>query len=179
MAHRRSGQLSVCQAVDRLADHVRHDLRLRNHDHVRSLDLGDLRACALGHGPDDVAARGLVAGRDDGPGRQLSPGRSPVGSVNAAAATGRWVAAMTAACARVGRRRRPRGMAGSMANSRGLRALPGRVLQLEQRRIEDAVLGVPFDVAEDLALFRGEGGDVDQADDVAGVSAALVMIAPP
>ena len=61
-------QLSlVGDAVDRLADHVGDGSRLGNHDHVGSLDLGDCRSGALGHGTDDVAACGLVTGGYDGP----------------------------------------------------------------------------------------------------------------
>jgi len=59
--------LLVGGAVDRLADHVGDGLRLGNHDHVGSFDLGDCRSGALSHGTDDVAARGLVAGGYDGP----------------------------------------------------------------------------------------------------------------
>jgi hypothetical protein len=51
--------------------------------------------------------------------------------------------------------------------------VPGRVLQLEQGGIQDAVLGVTFDVPEGLAFVGGEGGDVDQADDVAGVGCGV------
>ena len=59
--------LLVGDAVDRLTDHVGDGSRLGNHDHVGSLDLGDCRSGALGHGTDDVAACGLVAGGHDGP----------------------------------------------------------------------------------------------------------------
>ena len=69
----------VSDAVDRLPDHVGDGLRLGDHDHVRSLDLGDCRSGALGHGTDDVAAGGLVAGGDDGPRWQVLPARRPVG----------------------------------------------------------------------------------------------------
>ena len=54
-------------AVDRLPDHVGDGFWLGNHDHVGSLDLGDCRSGALGHGTDDVAACGLVTGGYDGP----------------------------------------------------------------------------------------------------------------
>ena len=43
------GRLLARDAVDRLPDHVGDGLRLGDHDHVRSLDLGDCRSGALGH----------------------------------------------------------------------------------------------------------------------------------
>ena len=52
-------------------DHVGHDLRLRDHDHVRALDLGYLRAGSLRLKADQVGARRLVAGGDHGPGGQV------------------------------------------------------------------------------------------------------------
>jgi hypothetical protein len=61
----------------------------------------------------------------------------------------------------------------------GLRVRPGRVLLLDQRRVQDAVGGAVLDLEELLTLVGGERGDVDEADDVAPRTAALVMIAPP
>jgi hypothetical protein len=80
----------------RLEDVVGDRLRLGDHDHVRALDLDDVRAGPLSVRPDDVGAGGSVAGGDHGPGRQLLPGGRPDTSVNAAAAAGRWVAAISA-----------------------------------------------------------------------------------
>src|SRR5947207_14515284 len=65
-------------ARDRLPDHVGDGLRLGDHDHVGSLDLGDRRPGTLGHGTDDIAAGGLVASGYDGPRWQVLPAWRPV-----------------------------------------------------------------------------------------------------
>ena len=48
-------------------DHLGDGLWLRDHDHVRAVDLGDRGAGALGVGADDVGAGGPIVGRDDRP----------------------------------------------------------------------------------------------------------------
>src|SRR5690242_8019736 len=109
------GRLLAGDGRDRLPDDVGDGLGLGDHDHVGSLDLGDGRPGALGHGTDDVAAGGLVTGAHDG--RFFQPG-VPLRSVNPAAATGRWVAAMTAACSSDRSAAKASwNLAGSMANS--------------------------------------------------------------
>jgi len=62
---------------------------------------------------------------------------------------------------------------------RGLPARSGRIVVLDQGRVEDAVLRAGRQVAQVLALVGGEGGDEDQADDVPALAAAFVMTAPP
>ena len=79
-------------------DHVRHGFRLRDHDDVGAGDLRDLGASALRHRAGHIGAGGPVSGGNDGPGRQVLPGRRPVGSEKASSDTGRWVAAISAAC---------------------------------------------------------------------------------
>jgi hypothetical protein len=56
---------------------------------------------------------------------------------------------------------------------RRLRALPGRVPQLDQGGGQDAVAGIALDLEQGLAHLRGEGGDVDQPDDVIGVGGGV------
>jgi hypothetical protein len=51
--------------------------------------------------------------------------------------------------------------------------LPGRVLALHNRGGEDAVLRTADQLAEFLALVRGEGRDVDQAHDIVGADAGV------
>ena len=51
----------------------------------------------------------------------------------------------------------------------GLRAVPRRVLERDERRRQDAVLRGALDLAQALAFVRGEGGDEDEADDVLGI----------
>src|SRR5450755_4817186 len=62
---------------DRTEDHIRDGLRLRDHDHVGALDLGNRGPGAPGHSPDDIGTGRLVAGSHHGPGRQGLPGRHP------------------------------------------------------------------------------------------------------
>src|SRR5512132_1592310 len=72
--------------------------RLGHHDHMRALDFGDGGAGALGHGPDHVGAGALSGDAStvqDGSDFQAG---GPDGSENASSETGRWVAAITAAC---------------------------------------------------------------------------------
>jgi hypothetical protein len=95
---------------------------------------------------------------------------SPDLSVNAAAATGRWVAAMRALSGK-GRSaaKASWNLSGSIENSAGgLVAFPGRILKFQKGRAEHAVLRRPLDITEALALVRREGGHVDEADDVPG-----------
>jgi hypothetical protein len=54
-----------------------------------------------------------------------------------------------------------------------LPALPRRVLKLDQGCVQDAVLRGAFNTCQGFALVRGEGGDVDQADDVVGVGGGV------
>ena len=105
---------------------------------------------------------------------------APFGSENATSATGRWMAAISAACS-VGEVAGER-VAGLRRVDRELRrrsAVRGRVLPRDQRAVQHAVLRAGLDLAQPLALVGGEGGDVDQADDVVGLAAALVITAPP
>src|SRR6185437_9030253 len=44
---------------DRAQDHVRDELWLRHHDHVGTLNLGDLRAGAFGHRTSEISADGF------------------------------------------------------------------------------------------------------------------------
>src|SRR5580765_6806813 len=50
-----------------IEDHVRHGLRLRDHDHVRPVELRDLGAGALRHRTGDVGSGCSVGGGDNGP----------------------------------------------------------------------------------------------------------------
>ena len=147
------------------------DVGLRDHDHVRAVDLGDRRTRPLRHRADDVGAGGLVAGGNDGPRRQVLPGRRRRWARRTpASATGRWTAAISAACSlgeiageRVSR-------LGGVDRELGRRpAVRGRVLQGDERAFEHAVLRARLDLAQPLALVGSEGGDVDQADDVVGL----------
>ena len=47
-----------------------------------------------------------------------------------------------------------------------LAALCRRIVERDQRAVQDAVLRALLDLAQSLAFFGGEGGDVDEADDV-------------
>ena len=83
--------------LDGLQDDAGHDRRLGDEGQVPGLDDGDVGAGTLGHerlvrGRDDVVRR-----PDHGPGRDGLPGRGPNVEASALAASGRWVAAMTAA----------------------------------------------------------------------------------
>jgi hypothetical protein len=51
---------------------------------------------------------------------------------------------------------------------RRLGVLTGRILALDQGRVEDAVLGVGLDLSQAFAFVGGEGGDKDQANDACG-----------
>src|SRR3954452_16983526 len=62
----------------RLEDHFGHGLRLRDHGHVRAVDLGDLAPRPFRHRTDDLGARRLVAGGDNRPGREWSPRGWPI-----------------------------------------------------------------------------------------------------
>src|SRR5208283_2587326 len=64
----------ISDGLGRCQDEVGHRLRLRDHDHVRALDLDDAGARPPGHRTDDVGTGGLVAGGDHRPGRQPLPG---------------------------------------------------------------------------------------------------------
>src|SRR4051794_21537868 len=99
-------------------DHVGYGLRLGNHDHVRAVDLGDGRAGPLRHRADEIGAGRLVARGDDAPRRQALPGQRPGPLGERHSATGRWVAAITAASS-AGRSAAKASLkrAGSMANS--------------------------------------------------------------
>jgi hypothetical protein len=52
---------------------------------------------------------------------------------------------------------------------RRLLALSGRVLELDQGWEHHAVCGVACNSSQGFAFVRGEGGNVDQAEDVVGV----------
>jgi hypothetical protein len=78
----------------------------------------------------------------------------PEGSVKAASAIGRWVAASTAACCSELRRGPP--------------ALPSRVPARDLRGAEQTVPRADGDRTQHLALVGGECGDEDEATDVAG-----------
>ena len=47
-----------------------------------------------------------------------------------------------------------------------LAAVCRRIVERDQRAVQDAVLRARLDIAQNLAFFGGEGGDVDEADDV-------------
>src|SRR5207248_351883 len=117
------------------------------------------------------AAGGLVAGGYDGPRWQVLPARRPVGFGECGGGDGALGGGHDSGLCfgQVGGEGlvEPGGVDGEF--HRGLGAVTGRVLQLEQGGIQDAVRGVAFDVREGLAFVWGEGGDVDQADHVAGV----------
>jgi hypothetical protein len=51
--------------VECLEDHVRHSLRLRDHDHMGGVHLGDLRTGPRRHRTRDIGAGGLGAGGHD------------------------------------------------------------------------------------------------------------------
>src|SRR5207237_6172289 len=55
----------------------------------------------------------------------------------------------------------------------GLRALARRILERDQGSAQDAVLRGAFDIAQALTFVGSEGGDIDQADDVAGRSGGV------
>jgi len=56
---------------------------------------------------------------------------------------------------------------------RRLRALPDRVPRFPQGRAQDAVPGAALNVQQGLTFFWGEGGDVDQPDDVVGLGSGI------
>src|SRR5215217_7520402 len=56
---------------------------------------------------------------------------------------------------------------------RRLLALSGRVLQRNQGRDHDGVLRVACNSSQGFAFVRGEGGDVDQPEDVIGVGGGV------
>ncbi len=155
---------------DRAQDHVRDGLWLRDHDHVGALDLGDRRPGAPGHGTDDIATGRLVAGRNHGPGRQGLPGghpgrlgerplgNGPLGGGHQGGLLGGQVGGegLMEVC------RIDRKLHG------GLCSLSRRILERDQGGVQDAVLRGAFDIAQALPFVGGEGGDIDQADDVAG-----------
>src|SRR4051812_23069915 len=80
--------------------------------------------------------------------RRFFQAGGPDGSVKAATATGRWVAAITAVCS-AGRSaaKVSRNAAGLIANSAaGSAPLPRRILELHESRVEDAVRRAVLDV---------------------------------
>ena len=83
-----------------------HGLGLRDHDHVRAVDLGDRRAGPLRHRADDVGPGRPVAGGDDGPGRPVLPRRRARSARRTRAR--RRVAAWLRSARPAGRRDRPR-----------------------------------------------------------------------
>jgi hypothetical protein len=104
----------------------------------------------------------------------------PDGSVKASSATGRWVAAITAACF-AGRSAASTSwsFAGSIANSAAVPAPSGVGYRSATRRPQDAVARACGHLAKALALVGGEHGDEDEPDDVAEPVAALEITAPP
>src|SRR3712207_9386064 len=56
---------------------------------------------------------------------------------------------------------------------RRLLALSGRVLELDQGWEHHAVSGVACNSSQGFAFVRGEGGDVDQPDDVVGIGGGV------
>ena len=89
--------------------------------------------------------------------------------MKASSETGRWVAAITAACC-AGRSAANASwsLAGSIANSVAVPAPSGsRVLERDLRGPQDAVARPGGHLAEALALVGGERGDEDEPDDVA------------
>src|SRR5690242_15802403 len=83
--------------LDGLKDDAGHDRRLGDEGQVPGVDVGDAGARALSHERlvrerDDVVCR-----PDHGPGRDGFPGGVPNVAASALAASGRWMAAMTAA----------------------------------------------------------------------------------
>jgi hypothetical protein len=56
---------------------------------------------------------------------------------------------------------------------RDLPVLSGRVVVLDQGRVEDAVLRAGREVAQVFALVGDERGDEDQADDVRGAASGV------
>jgi hypothetical protein len=123
-----------------------------------------------GHGPDEVGPRGLVAGGDDRPGRQLPPGRRSGGIAERRGGDGA-----------LGRGHQRGGLRGQVGGEglpeqrrvdpeldRGLAVPPGGIVVRDQGRVQDAVFGLGRDLAQAFAFIGGEGGDEDQADDVRG-----------
>jgi hypothetical protein len=98
----------------------------------------------------------------------------PDASLNAAAAAGRWVAAISAVCS-AGRSaaKASRSSAGLIANSTEVSPCSSGILVLDQDRPQDAVLRAALDVAQVLPLLGGERGDKDQADDVRGTGGGV------
>ena len=106
----------------------------------------------------------------------------PHGSENASSATGRWVAAIRAACSagQVGGERvvELRGIDRELDG--GLRAVPVGYWSGTSAVFRTLSLRAGLDLAQALALVGGEGGDEDEADDVRRASvAALEITAPP
>src|SRR5215208_6499651 len=56
---------------------------------------------------------------------------------------------------------------------RRLLALSGRVLELDQGWEHHAVCGVACNISQGFAFVGGEGGNVDQAEDVVGVGGGV------
>src|SRR6266516_4523246 len=125
--------------------------------------------------PDDVGTGGLVAGGDHRPGRQLPPGGRP----------GR-VAERRGGDGALGGGHQRGGLRGQVGGEslleqrrvdreldRGLSVLSGRIVVLDQGRVQDAVLGVSRDISQVFALIWGEGGDEDQADNVRGAGGGV------
>jgi hypothetical protein len=98
----------------------------------------------------------------------------PDTSLNAAAAMGRWVAPISAmVCSGRSAAKASRTREGLIANSTEVCPRPGRIGVLDQGRVQDAVLGAVFDIAQVLAFIGGEGRYVDQADDVRGAGRGI------
>ena len=105
----------------------------------------------------------------------------PVGSAKAAAATGRWVAAITRGLLRgqVGGERLVEQGRVDGELYRRLAARPVGYWRWTRAVLRTLSLELASTSPRRLAFVGGEGGDEDQADDVRRVVAALVMTAPP
>src|SRR6478672_134736 len=173
----RARRLPLCASDDAggFQDVFAYDLRLGDHDHVRVLDLDDICARTPGVRTDDIGARGLVAGGNDRPGRQLPPGgrsgrvaerRSGDGALGGGHQRGSFRGQVSGESLPDSRRV-------DRELDRSLPLVSGRVGVLDQGRVQNAVLRPVFDTSQVFALIRGEGGHVDQANDVRGAGRSV------
>ena len=184
-----AGDVDIAVAIVVEVDHARTpadmgqqrggDARLawmRNHDHVRAVGFGDRRSARArpwsGSRPCRLLCRRVATTAQDG--RDFQAG-APDGSENASSAPGAASRHQARPARPAGRRRTSRGTWSGRSRTRPLSPAPSPVgyCTRDQRAFETLSFEAALDLAEALALVRGEGGDVDEPDDVRGIGGGV------